>query len=103
MVCLDEMGPESAKSLPGQELVRTEPEPQTHGWSQAGRAKQKVGYVRRGKRYIFGAFRPATSEAFSRPYGGYGNDSRQNGPLSLRILHIARGSEFAFSLIMRTR
>ena len=34
----------------------------------AGRAKQEIDYGRRGKGYIFGAFRPATGEAFTRPY-----------------------------------
>jgi hypothetical protein len=32
---------------------------------------------------------------------GYGNDSRQTGPLSSRILRIARKSEFAFSVETR--
>ena len=41
MVCLDEMGPESAK--------------------------QEVDYGRRGKGTIFGAFQPATGDAFTRP------------------------------------
>lgn len=35
--------------------------------------------------------------------GGYGNDSRQNGPLSSRFLHNDRAGWFAFSLILRTR
>src|SRR6266540_129964 len=47
-LCLDQMGPESAKSFPGQQL----------------------DYGRRGKGYIFGAFQPATGEAFTAPYGG---------------------------------
>jgi hypothetical protein len=34
---------------------------------------------------------------------GYGNDSRQNGPLSSRILHIAPAAEFAYSVETRTR
>ncbi len=58
------MGPESAKSFPGQQLVRaaaTEDQP-------AERAKQEVDYGRRGKGYIFGAFRPHTGEAFTHPY-----------------------------------
>ena len=60
VVCLDEMGPESAKTYAGQALVATP--------HQAGRAKQEIDYGRRGKGYIFGAFRPATGEAFTRPY-----------------------------------
>ena len=59
VVCLDEMGPESAKSFPGQEVTRA-----------ADRAKQAADYGRRGKGYVFGAFRPATGEAFTHPYTG---------------------------------
>ena len=62
MICLDEMGPVSAKSYPGRAPLRTQPEP------AAGRAKQEIDYGRRGKGYIFGAFRPATGEAFTQPY-----------------------------------
>src|SRR5262245_19200679 len=62
------MGPEAAKSFPGQQLVRTASvtEPQL----PAGRARQEIDYGRRGKGYIFGAFRPATGEAFTQPYAG---------------------------------
>ena len=63
MICLDEMGPVSAKSYPGREPLHTRPEP------TAGRAKQEIDYGRRGKGYIFGAFRPATGEAFSHSDG----------------------------------
>jgi transposase len=69
VVCLDEMGPESAKSTPGQQVIRAEPEAEAAGRRPAGRARQEVDYGRRGKGYIFGAFRPATGEAFTRPYG----------------------------------
>ena len=62
-VCLDEMGPEGAKSYPGQELVR-EPD----GKRPAGRARQEIDYGRRGKGYIIGAFKPADGEAFTEPY-----------------------------------
>ncbi len=51
------MGPESAKSFPGQAVVATK--------DQAGRAKQAIDYGRRGKGYIFGAFQPATGAAFT--------------------------------------
>jgi hypothetical protein len=62
------MGPESAKSFPGQQLVRTASgaEPQR----PAERARQEIDYGRRGKGYIFGAFRPVTGEAFTQPYTG---------------------------------
>ncbi|WZO97177.1 IS630 family transposase [Isosphaeraceae bacterium EP7] len=69
VVCLDEMGPESAKSFPGQNPLRTKPETTAEGSRQpAGRARQEADYGRRGKGYVFGAFRPATGEAFTRPY-----------------------------------
>lgn len=64
MICLDEMGPESAKSFAGQRLVQP-PGPE----KPAERARQEIDYGRRGRGYIFGAFRPATGEAFTRPYG----------------------------------
>jgi transposase len=71
VICLDEMGPESAKSFPGQEVVRTDVEEAADGTQHgAGRAKQEVDYGRRGKGYIFGAFRPATGDAFTHPYPG---------------------------------
>lgn len=37
---------------------------------RAQRAKQEIDDGRRGKGYIFGAFQPASGEAFTRPYGG---------------------------------
>jgi hypothetical protein len=68
VICLDQMGPESAKSFPGQQLVRTasatEPPP------PAERARQEIDYGRRGKGYILGAFRPVTGEAYTQPYTG---------------------------------
>jgi transposase len=70
VVCLDEMGPQSAKSYPGQRPIRTEPSDEADGGRPAGRAKQEVDYGRRGKGYIFGAFRPATGAAMTRPYSG---------------------------------
>jgi transposase len=70
VVCLDEMGPESAKSFPGREVVRAGPGVAADGARRpAGRARQEADYGRRGKGYVFGAFRPATGAAFSRPYG----------------------------------
>jgi transposase len=80
-VCLDEMGPESAKSFPGQELVpveapvaRAQPQrptipPAGNGAaSPIGRATQESDYGRRGKGYVFGAFKPADGEALTAPY-----------------------------------
>ena len=69
VVCLDELGPEAAKSWPGQRLVVTAPaeEPTRR---PAGRARQEIDYGRREKGYVFGAFRPATGDAFTAPYTG---------------------------------
>jgi transposase len=60
------MGPESAKSFAGSAPVRA----QVAGDQPAQRARQEIDYGRRGKGYIFGAFRPATGEAFTHPYAG---------------------------------
>ena len=62
MICLDEMGPDSAKSFPGPRLVPT---------ASAGerrRATQEIDYGRRGRGYVFGAFVPATGAAVTAPY-----------------------------------
>ena len=66
VACLDQMGPVSAKSYQGQQLVRALPE--REGKVAAQRAKQEIDYGRRGKGYIFGAFQPATGKAFTLPY-----------------------------------
>jgi transposase len=63
VICLDEMGPESAKSFPGPRLIRVTTEP-------GARARQEIDYGRRGKGYIFGAFAPATGAALTVPYSG---------------------------------
>ena len=68
MICLDEMGPLSAKSFAGQRAVKPFPEGQP--LPPAERARQEADYGRRGKGYVFGAFRPATGEAFTHPYSG---------------------------------
>ncbi len=59
------MGPVSAKSYAGRALVQTKMRP-------AKRARQEIDYGRRAKGYIFGAFCPATGEAFTHPYLGRG-------------------------------
>ncbi|HLE05133.1 MAG TPA: transposase [Anaerolineales bacterium] len=64
---LDQMGPESAKSFPGQAVVRAVPDPEKI--KPVERATQEIDYGRRGKGYIFGAFQPATGDAFTVPYG----------------------------------
>jgi hypothetical protein len=63
-VCLDRLGPESAKSFPGQQLVRAVP---AVADQPAERATQEIDYGRRGEGYSFGAFQPATGEAFTAP------------------------------------
>jgi len=63
VVNLDEMGPEAAKSYPGQQLVH-----QADGQRPAERARQEADYGRRGKGYVFGAFRPASGEALTATY-----------------------------------
>lgn len=60
------MGPESAKSHPGPEVIRTAPA----AGGPTARARQEIDYGRRGKGYVFGAFRPATGDAFTHPYPG---------------------------------
>jgi hypothetical protein len=60
------MGPESAKSYRGQELVRAVPDPA--GQRPVERATQEVDYGRRGKGYVFGAFTPADGAAFTQAY-----------------------------------
>jgi transposase len=62
-VCLDEMGPEAAKSFPGQALVH-----QPDGEHPTERAKQEADYGRRGKGYIFGAFKPRDGEVLTEAY-----------------------------------
>jgi hypothetical protein len=59
------MGPEAAKSHPGARVIR----PDSTGERRV-RATQEIDYGRRGKGDVFGAFRPATGEAFTRPYAG---------------------------------
>ena len=63
VVCLDEMGPDGAKSYPGQQLVH-EPE----AGKPTERAKQAADYGRRGKGYTFGALKPADGEALTEAY-----------------------------------
>jgi hypothetical protein len=65
VICLDELGPESAKSFLGTELIRPDP-----SGEQRVRAKQETDYGRRGKGYVFGAFQPATGLALTVPYTG---------------------------------
>jgi len=63
VICLDEMGPESAKSVAGARLVRSDPDRQ-----RRPRARQEIDYGRRGAGYVFGGFVPATGAALTIPY-----------------------------------
>ncbi len=63
-MCMDQMGPVSARSYPGMEPVRALPD----GGRPAERARQEIDYGRRGKGYVFGAMIPATGEAFTEEY-----------------------------------
>jgi transposase len=65
VICLDEMGPDSAKSFPGSRLVCRAPRQK-----RRLRAKQEIDYGRRGRGYVFGAFVPATGRAFTALYAG---------------------------------
>jgi DDE superfamily endonuclease len=65
VICVDEMGPLSARTHAGQELVR----PCAAPGRPAGRARQEVDYGRRTTEgYVFGGFRPATGEALTATY-----------------------------------
>ena len=64
---MDEMGPVAAKSYPGHQLTRVEPQAEPRRPAQ--RARQEIDYGRRNKGYVFGAFRPVTGEALTKTYG----------------------------------
>lgn len=65
MICLDEMGPERAKSHLGARVVAAD-----EGGTRRSRARQEIDYGRAGSGYTFGAFEPATGAAFTAPYDG---------------------------------
>jgi hypothetical protein len=68
-MCLDEMGPQSAKSTLGQRLVRAQVQDQADGTVRpAAHAAQEADDGRRGKGDLFGAFRPATGDVFTTSY-----------------------------------
>jgi hypothetical protein len=62
------MGPEAAKSFPGQQVVRALPDPAD--LRPAERARQEIDYGRRGRGYIVGAFKPADGEGCTREGDG---------------------------------
>ncbi len=57
------MDPESAKTHPDHEALAPSPGPAR----PAARARREADYGRRGKGYVYGAFVPATGEAFTHP------------------------------------
>ena len=59
------MGPVAAKSYLGQRLVRARP---TTDGARAERARQEADYGRRGKGYVFGAFKPVDGVALTESY-----------------------------------
>ena len=62
VVCLDERGPQAARSFPGQHLVKP-------AAPKAERAKQEIDHGRRDAAgYVFGAFQPASGAALTHPY-----------------------------------
>jgi transposase len=65
VICLDAMGPAAAKSHPGSRVIRPDPTE-----VRRVRATQEIDDGRRGKGYVFGAFQPATGEAYTAPYPG---------------------------------
>lgn len=56
VVCLDEMGPEAAKSFQGHTLIHVTARP-------AERSRQEIDDGRRASGYVFGAFQPSTGVA----------------------------------------
>ena len=68
VIDIDEMGPESAKSHPGMQLLPAV-EMTTHGRQQP-RATQAIASGRRGKGSIVGALQATTGEVLTEPYLG---------------------------------
>jgi DDE superfamily endonuclease len=64
VIDLDQLGPESATSFPGQEAIDVT----AVTARPAQRAKQEIDYGRGGKGDIFGAFCATTGEAFTQDY-----------------------------------
>src|SRR4051794_33779032 len=64
VVCLDEMGPLSARSYPGRRVVKAAP-PKAQG------GKEEIGYGRGGGAgHVFGGFQAGLGDALSAPYVG---------------------------------
>ena len=65
-VRLDEIGPEAANGFPGRRPV-----PAPGAETPRRPTKHEADDGRRGNGYVFGAFQPATGEAFTTPYAGW--------------------------------
>jgi len=61
VICLDEIGPDSAKSFPGRRLMPTAPA------GERPRARPEIDDGRRGRGDVFGAFVPAAGAAMTAP------------------------------------
>jgi hypothetical protein len=68
VVCTDEMGPLSAKTYPGKQLIVVAPQQEPP--KPAGRAKREIDYDRAGKGHVFGALQPASGAALTSCYAG---------------------------------
>ena len=64
MICIDEMGPLSVRSYPGTELVRG----RVGGLARRAKWELQRDRDRKSGGYVFGAFIPATGEAFTATY-----------------------------------
>jgi hypothetical protein len=60
VLCIDEMGPVTAKSYQGRRLVGREP--------NCERAKQEIDYGLRGSGYVFGAMWPVQGDVYTHSY-----------------------------------
>jgi DDE superfamily endonuclease len=60
VLCIDEMGPVTAKSYQGRQLVLKEP--------RCTRARQRIDYGLRGSGYVFGAMWPVEGETYTQSH-----------------------------------
>lgn len=77
VLCLDEMGPISAKSYQGKELINFRAEPPL----PCVRATQQIDYGLRGAGYVFGVLRPVGGETYTQSY------ERRNSSSYVDFLH----------------
>ncbi len=60
VLCVDQMGPLTAKSYPGTRFLPSKPE--------CTRARQEIDYGLRGTGYVFGAMQPHDGQVFTHSY-----------------------------------